>query len=144
MAATPQEKASWAMRARRALESKRWRKWNRCCEALSELSAYSAALPPPASHPASEVSLRSWLARQALNWAREDALGELQQLAQDKPELDETTVNNRRGQLWRKLARVSPGRASSLGPIRASNGELVTDPEGKARALNQCWGDVFG
>ncbi len=52
-------------------------------------------------------------------------------------------MQQRRGQLWRVLQRISLGKANSLALVRAQDGSLLSEPKDQAKALAQHWAGVF-
>ena len=76
---------------------------------------------------ARDLLLRRW-ADLAAGWAREEALKQLEVLAANRVSLTEHEVQQRKGQLWRVLQRISPGKANSLPLVRAQGGSLKSEP----------------
>ena len=79
----------------------------------------------------------------ALELARSAAVESLQRLHEDLPNLDATTLSQRRTQVLQQLKRVAPGRSASLPAVVDSDGHLLTDGPGMAAALRKHWSEVF-
>ena len=75
------------------------------------------------------------LRNHAVALARQDALGALQRLHDDLPDLSPELARRRRSQVLRQLQCVAPGRSSVLPAVLDSAGELQTSGPGIAAAL---------
>lgn len=75
--------------------------------------------------------------------ARHEALEELQLLREEKQCLPEPEILHRRRSIGVKLKRLAPGQSCSLGLIRDSTGNLLSDPANKAGALKHHWEAVL-
>ncbi len=67
--------------------------------------------------------LQHW-ADEAAGWAREQAVRSLEDVAANRQELPEQEVKQRRGQLWRALQKISPGKSNTLSLVSAADGSL--------------------
>ena len=130
-----------AMKAARALERRHWTTWGRCASLLPELAAL---LPPGATRGDKAISAAVDGAKNlATNWAREEVLLDLHTLVDAKEAGEDPASGATRGNIWRKLSKISPGRANAVGPIRRRDGSLACRAEDKAEAPNVHWKEVF-
>ena len=80
---------------------------------------------------------------EALVLARGAAVEDLEAMNGALPHLSDSEAAMRRGHVFRKLARLSPGRPTSLSAVMDAQGQVVTDPAAMAACLRRHWADVF-
>ena len=80
----------------------------------------------------------------ALELAHQDINNDLRELQQARHDSEEEDTGRSRENILRKLKRLSPGEACTIGSVIDDAGTISGDPEEMAKTLREHWAKVFG